>query len=132
MVAVLPAAHTLASRPRLALRHLAAEPFVFFPRTLGEAFYDELLGYCVAAGFTPNVIQEATQWQSVVTFVEAGMGVSIAPACVAKLRRSGVAYRPLPGLTTSVRVCSRGAAKSPASESFLRLVCDMLRGESDQ
>ena len=35
VVAVLPAKHPLASKPRLALRHLALEPFVFFPRRLG-------------------------------------------------------------------------------------------------
>jgi DNA-binding transcriptional LysR family regulator len=121
LVAVLPAQHALASRPRLTLRHLAREPFVFFPRRLGEAFYDQLLFYCVEAGFTPRVVQEATQWQSVVTFVEAGMGVSIAPACVEKFRRNGVVCRPLPGLSTTVTACSQGGNKSPASEAFLRI-----------
>ncbi len=121
IVAVLPAKHALASRRRLELRRLAGQPFVFFPRRLGEAFYDELLAYCVKAGFTPRIVQEATQWQSVVTFVEAGMGVSIAPASVEKFRRTGVVYRVLPGLTTSVSVCSRGAGTSAASDAFLRL-----------
>ncbi len=125
LVAVLPAAHALAARPRLTLRHLAKEPFVLFPRKLGEAFHDQLLSYCVDAGFTPRVVQEATQWQSVVTFVEAGMGVSIAPACVEKFRRSGVVYRTLPGLNTTVRVCSQGASsqggKRSATEAFLKL-----------
>ncbi len=127
LVAVLPAAHPLASQARLTLRHLAGEPFVFFPRRLGETFYDELLGYCAGAGFTPKVVQEATQWQSVVTFVEAGMGVSIAPACVDKFRRAGVVYRALPGLNTTVTVCSQGEKKSPASEAFLRLARAALR-----
>lgn len=121
LVAVLPAAHPLSRKPRLALKHLAREPFVFFPRRLGEAFYDELLAYCVDAGFTPRVVQEATQWQSVVTFVEAGMGVSIAPACVAKLSRSGVVYRPLPGLRTIVSAVCPLHQKSRAAEAFLKL-----------
>jgi DNA-binding transcriptional LysR family regulator len=121
LVAVLPAAHPLAKRSRLALQHLAKEPFILFPRKLGEAFHDQLLSYCVAAGFTPRVVQEATQWQSVVTFVETGMGVSIAPACVEKFRRRGVVYRQLPGLRTTVTVCSQGGTKSPASEAFVHL-----------
>ena len=121
LVAVLPARHALVSRPRLTLRHLAGQPFVFFPRRLGEAFYDQLLRYCVEAGFTPRVVQEATQWQSIVTFVEAGMGVSIAPASVEKFRRSGVVYRRLPGLSTVVTACTQGGKKTPASEAFLRL-----------
>jgi len=121
LVAILPAAHHLLLRPRLSLKHLAGEPFVFFPRGLGESFYDHLLAYCVSAGFTPRIVQEATQWQSVVTFVEAGMGVSIAPASVEKLRRTGVVYRVLPGLTTTISVCSQGAGTSAASDAFLRL-----------
>jgi len=121
LVAVLPAAHPLAARPRLALRHLAAEPFVLFPRRLGEAFYSKLTSLCVAAGFTPRVVQEATQWQSVVTFVETGMGVSIAPACVTRFRWKEVVYRPLPGLSTTVTACCQTGKKSAAADAFLRL-----------
>lgn len=121
VVAVLPASHFLSKRKKIAVQQLAKEPFVFFPRRLGEGFHDQLLSYCQAAGFTPRIVQEATQWQSVIALVEAGMGVSLAPACVEELGRSGVAYRCLTGLTTKVAVCSRGPATSPASEAFLRM-----------
>jgi|HubBroStandDraft_1064217.scaffolds.fasta_scaffold129153_2 DNA-binding transcriptional LysR family regulator len=121
LVAVLPAAHPLAARPRLLLRHLAAEPFVLFPRRLGEAFYNKLTSLCVEAGFTPRVVQEATQWQSVVTFVETGMGVSLAPACVTRFRWNAVVYRPLPGLSTRVTACCQAGKKSAAAEAFLRV-----------
>jgi DNA-binding transcriptional LysR family regulator len=119
LVAVLPASHRLARRPRIHLKHLAAEPFILFPRRVGEAFYDRLTSFCAAAGFSPRVVQEATQWQSVVTFVETGLGVSIAPACVQKFRWSGVVYRPLAGLFTSVYVRSK---HSPAAAAFLKLL----------
>ena len=128
IVAVLPAAHKLAASPRLTLRHLAQEPFVFFPRALGDAFFDKLISVCVEAGFTPRVVQEATQWQSVVTFVETGMGVSIAPAGVANFRRSGVVYRPLPGLSTAVRVCALRGRKKETGEAFVRLAHGVLAG----
>ncbi|HEY1755318.1 MAG TPA: LysR substrate-binding domain-containing protein [Bryobacteraceae bacterium] len=121
LVAVLPVSHALAARPRLRLGHLAAEPFVLFPRRLGEAFYNKLNSLCVEAGFTPRVVQEATQWQSVVTFVETGMGVSLAPACVTKFRWNAVVYRPLPGLSTTVTACCQNGGKSAAAETFLRL-----------
>ncbi len=124
VVAVLPKAHPLARRPRLALKHLAREPFVLFPRRLGSAFYDRLLSFCVTAGFTPNVVQEATQWQSVVACVETGLGVSLAPACVQRFRWPSVVYRPLPGLVTSIFVCAPAARTSHAVAAFL----EMLRG----
>jgi DNA-binding transcriptional LysR family regulator len=122
VVAVIPATHPLAARARLSLRHLASEPFVLFPRRLGAEFYDRLLSFCVDAGFTPRVVQEATQWQSVVTFVETGLGVSVAPACVERFKWSGVVYRRLPGLTTSIAVCAPSAASSPAAAAFVAAV----------
>lgn len=125
IVAVLPAGHALAARAGLKLRQLAEEPFVLFPRRLGEAFYDRLVSFCVDAGFTPRVAQEATQWQSVVTFVETGMGVSLAPACVQRFRWKGVVYRELPGLSTTVSAGHRREGPSAAATAFLKI----LRGE---
>ena len=122
IVAVLPKSHALARRPRLALKHLAKEPFVLFPRRLGEAFYDRLVSFCVDQGFTPDVVQEATQWQSVVSFVETGLGVSLAPACVARFRWAGVVFRPLPSLITTVSVCAPAADSSPLVAAFLNIL----------
>jgi DNA-binding transcriptional LysR family regulator len=122
LIAVLPSSHRLAEKPRLRLRELSSEPFVFFPRRVGEAFHDRLIGHCAEAGFTPGIVQEATQWQSVVTFVETGMGVSIAPACIAKFRWKGVVYRPLPGLTTTVFAAWPTPNTPPAVSAFLKMV----------
>lgn len=121
MVAVLPSAHALIRRKTVRLRELRGEPFVFFPQRLGPAFHRHLVEACVAAGFTPNVVQEATQWQTVVSLVEAGLGVSLAPECVTRFRRRGVAYRPVPGLRTAVYVSWSGEGPSPAGAAFLKL-----------
>ncbi|MEO5923451.1 MAG: LysR substrate-binding domain-containing protein [Bryobacteraceae bacterium] len=105
LVAVLPAAHALAKQKTLRLQALRGEPFVFFPRRIGPAFHDVLLGECGDAGFVPNIVQEATQWQTVISLVEAGMGVTIAPACVEKFGWAGVVYRRLAGKGTRVWAC---------------------------
>jgi DNA-binding transcriptional LysR family regulator len=120
VVAVLPAAHPLAARRELMLHSLRGAPFVFFPRRLGSDFYDKLVSFCAAAGFVPNVVQEATQWQSVISFVEAGMGVSLAPGCVERFRWKGVVYRPLKRLSTEVLACWRAEAP-PTVAAFLNL-----------
>lgn len=122
VVAVLPARHRLASLPRLTLDRLAREPFVLFPRAVGSDFYDRLISFCKDAGFLPQVVQEATQWQSVVTFVETGLGVSLAPVCVQKFRCKGVVFRPLRGLFTRVSMCRPKGDPSPAAVAFLKSV----------
>jgi DNA-binding transcriptional LysR family regulator len=99
---ILPRHHRLAAVRRLKLQQLAHEPFVFFPRRLGTGFYDELLHLCRNAGFEPRVVQEATQWSTVVALVEAGLGVTIAPASVSRLAARGCVARNLPGMSTTV------------------------------
>jgi len=130
VVAVLPAAHALAAVKNLPLASLRGQPFVFFPRRLGAAFYDKLISFCSAAGFVPNVVQEATQWQSVVSLVEAGMGVSVAPACVQRFRWAGVCYRPLKRLTTRVSICWRAENPSSVTAAFVRLAAAVPPGRT--
>jgi DNA-binding transcriptional LysR family regulator len=127
VVAVLPAAHALAKTGELKLAALHDEQFVFFPRRLGEAFYDRMISFCGAAGFTPDVVQEATQWQSIVCLVEAGMGISIAPACVQRFRWAGVVYQPLRGLRTRVSVCWSGEEKAATAAAFLKIARSEFR-----
>jgi DNA-binding transcriptional LysR family regulator len=121
VVAALPASHRLVEAKELKLSALRGEPFVFFPRRLGAAFYDKLISFCSAAGFVPDVVQEATQWQTVICLVEAGMGISVAPGCVQRFRWPGVVYRPLRGLKTRVSVCRRAETPSATADAFLKL-----------
>ncbi|MFC7588473.1 LysR family substrate-binding domain-containing protein [Nonomuraea antimicrobica] len=72
------------------------------PRRLGSALYDQVIGVARAAGFEPRVVQEAVQMQTIVGLVAAGMGVSIVPESVARLRRGDVVFRPLSPATRVV------------------------------
>jgi DNA-binding transcriptional LysR family regulator len=125
VVAVIPRASAFA-RGALALKSLRDEPFVLFPRRLGPALHDRLTSICARAGFSPKILQEATQWQTVVALVEAGMGVSLAPACVRKFRLKGVVYRAVPKATTSIAACWKGQRLSPTAEPFLRMARNRL------
>jgi DNA-binding transcriptional LysR family regulator len=121
MLAALPEGHRLAAKARLALRELADEPFVLFPRPAAPALYDALTAACRAAGFGPRVVQEAAGWHTAAGLVAAGVGVAFAPRSVAELRRPGVAYRPARGLAVEVgmsAVWKRGD-RSPVRERFV-------------
>ncbi len=84
-VAVLPAGHSLAGRKTISAAALREEPFVFFPQVAGQVAYDKTLSLCEEQGFRPRIVQEAPQWLTVLRLVGAGLGVSIAPACVEKI-----------------------------------------------
>lgn len=92
-VAVLPDAHPLSGKRSLRVGDLRNEPFIFFARRMGPLAFDRTIACCERGGFRPNIVQEAPQWPTLVRLVAAGLGVTLAPACVAKIVIPGAAYR---------------------------------------
>lgn len=92
-VAVLPSSHPLATQRAVRVEQLADCPFVLIPRTVGPSLYDQIADLCITAGFTPQVTQHAVEWQTVCALVETGLGVSLAPESIRRIRLKGVAFR---------------------------------------
>ena len=116
MLAALPAGHPLA-RPDgagMALADLADETFVAYPRAEGAGLYDAVIAACHNAGFSPRIGYETPQMIATLSLVAAGLGVSIVPASLTRMRLDGVAYRPAAG-----RAAAEGAAQpgGPARRS---------------
>ncbi|QKZ20726.1 LysR family substrate-binding domain-containing protein [Streptomyces chartreusis] len=88
----------------VALHDLADSPFVLLPREAGPGLHDRITALCATAGFTPRVTQEAVEWQTVCALVEAGLGVSLAPTSIRRIRLRGTAFRPVTPTTEHTRV----------------------------
>ncbi|WP_145910950.1 LysR family transcriptional regulator [Kitasatospora viridis] len=123
-VAVLPAAHPLAAGRSVRLADLAREPFVLLPRPVGPALYDRIVDLCTDAGFTPRIAQHAVEWQTVCALVETGLGVSLAPASIRRIRLKGVAFRRIrpDGARTRVAVAWRADDRNPLVANLLETV----------
>ncbi|GIH74852.1 LysR family transcriptional regulator [Planobispora longispora] len=103
-VAVLPSAHPLAAQRSVRVAQLAGAPFVLPPREAGPRLHDQITALCQAAGFVPLVTQRAVEWQTVCALVEAGLGVSLAPASIRRIRLKGVAFRGIDAGAARTRV----------------------------
>ncbi|MET7861470.1 LysR family transcriptional regulator [Streptomyces sp. NPDC005318] len=123
-VAVLPAAHPLAAQRTVSLGQLADSPFVLLPREVGPQLHDRITGLCAEAGFTPQVTQRAVEWQTVCALVETGLGVSLAPASIRRIRLKGVAFRGIEpsNARTRVAVAWRKNDQNPLVASLLATV----------
>ncbi|XVQ09826.1 LysR family transcriptional regulator [Spirillospora sp. CA-255316] len=121
LVAALPAGHALAGRRRVAISELAAEPFVLFPRPAGPGLHDQITALCRRGGFVPALGQEAVQMQTIVGMVAAGLGVSLVPDSVARLRREDVAFVPVTPrtVTSALSLAWHPDAPSPALANLL-------------
>lgn len=124
LVVVLPATHPLATEPILSVGSLADESFILFPRHLGPGLYDQIVTFCKQANFSPKVMQEAIQMQTIIGLISAEMGVALVPASLQNLQRSGVVYKPLQEATPQVEtaVVWRSDSSSSVLREFLQVV----------
>jgi len=102
-VAVLPRKHPLANKRRIDVKSLKDETFITFSRECGPTIFDNFLALCGKAGFTPAILHQASQLNSVLRWVESGFGVSLLPAYVEKGYNLDLKFIPL----------SKGSEKIP-------------------
>jgi len=127
MLVALPRAHRLARAARgpIPLRALADETFIVYRRGSGPGLYDAIIAACQAAGFSPRIGQEAPRVTSTLNFVAAGLGVSIVPASLARMRMDGIAYRAIRAsgapLAAALNLASRQGDASAAVDRFVAL-----------
>ncbi|MGB3437606.1 MAG: LysR family transcriptional regulator [Actinophytocola sp.] len=95
LMVALPGGHRLARRRRLSLADLADEPFVLYGRESGPTVHDTIIGFCRDAGFSPRIVQEAVDVQTIVALVAADLGVSLLIAPTPHTDETAVVYRPL-------------------------------------
>jgi DNA-binding transcriptional LysR family regulator len=95
LVAVLPAAHRLAAAAVVPLEQLEEEPFVMYPSHFRSVLHDAVEDTCAAHGFRPRVALEVSETATLVSFVAAGLGVSLVPDSVRHMTVEGAVYRPL-------------------------------------
>ena len=135
MLVALPRTHPLAGTglvddTGLPLTALAAETFIVYRRRSGPGLYDAIFAACHAAGFSPQVGQEAPRIVATMNLVTAGLGIAIVPASLARMQMDGVVYRPLKGAPqprAPLLLATRRSDTGAVVRRFLDLVKRMAR-----
>lgn len=114
----------LRGKSAIALKAMADQPLIIFPRRIAPALHDAILGCFRDAGLTPRIGQEAIQMQTIVGLVSAGMGIALVPQSVSNLQRPGVEYRALTDRTAGFEtgLAWRRDNVSPVLRTFLELL----------
>lgn len=117
----LPIAHPLTNQRNITLPDLAQEPFVMWPAIEGRGFHHRVIQLCTAAGFVPEVVQEAYQMHGVLALVAVEIGVSIVPASMSGFRSEEIVYLPLETEDSSFTLflCHRDEPLSATAQNFI-------------
>jgi DNA-binding transcriptional LysR family regulator len=129
-VAALPKRHRLAQRKTISAAELRDEPFVFFSRSASDRAYAKTVSLCEEHGFRPQVVQEGPQWLTILRLVGAGLGVTIAPACIERIAAPDVVCRRIRG--TRTRSDIELAFRSGEDRDIVRTFCSVARAAAER
>ena len=86
--------HPLAKREAIELTDIADEPMLTLALDK-SAFPRYLIQCCVNAGFQPTIFQEASEPQTLLAMVGAGLGVTLMPETTSRIGWPGVVFLPI-------------------------------------
>jgi DNA-binding transcriptional LysR family regulator len=89
---------------------------------MGPLAFDRTSACCEKNGFRPNIVQDAPQWPTLVRLVAAGLGVSLAPACVASVTIPGAVYREIhAACRTTVDLGIKAGSATTLATNFMEI-----------
>lgn len=129
IIVALPRGHRMAVHRSIPVPSLANEPGVFLRRSRAPTLSDIVLGVYRNAGLTPATTHEADHPDGLLSYVAAGLGVSLVPASFRSVPRPGVVYRPLKPAPPKMAMLLawRRNDLSPAGEAFLAIARDTVK-----
>jgi len=139
---MVPADHPLAAHDRVSLDQLVGEPWV--TDQPGSAYRALFTAAFTAAGLTPRIAHEATEWGTAIAVVGAGAGVGLLPRLVSLADVPGVSRVPLAGpgrLSRRIIAAQRtGSAEAQLPRDSIRILREVaqdildnrIAGESDE
>lgn len=109
------------------------KPFILLPRSTSETFHDHTLNLCQRSGFTPKVVQEASEIFTILNLVRAGLGVALVPSSAVRMRVPGVRLHRLrtKEAAWSIGIAwNRNTEKSALVERWVEVIRGVVRGRS--
>lgn len=131
LIAVLPAGHRLVGRwPTLA--QLAAEPLIVYPDKPRPSYADTVLQQFRSRRIEVEVAQQANGLQTAIGLVASGMGFTLVPERVRRMRREGVAFCDLgeDDITSPVLASLRRGPTSAALTELLAILHQLVNAHA--
>ncbi len=115
-VLAVPKNHALADHPTVRLQDLSEEGFILYSAGDAPGLRTAAIHACQLRGFMPHVVQEAIQVQTVLSLVEAELGVALVPSISRRFSSRHVVYKTLSDFPASASI-GISLAWHPSAES---------------
>jgi DNA-binding transcriptional LysR family regulator len=119
--------HPLARRGSIGFADLEGEPLILWPRAMAPETFDDVVQGSRAAGFDPQVVQEATSAYAILGLVAAGVGVSVLASSYAARSGEDVVFVPITDSQTTLYLAWRGDNPSTARDNLIAVAREVAR-----
>ncbi len=134
LVLAVPDGFAAEHKTALSLADMRDETFILYPESPRPSFADLVLSVCDHAGFQPEHPVMVMDYQTAISLVSVGVGVSLVPQSVSSTQKPGVVYRPYDGYNpgTALSFNHRIDNRSPQLWSFVEVARRIARGAKQQ
>lgn len=129
MAVVMAQEHAMARCKSIRLAELAQQRFISFRRGQ-SAFASNLHQTCVDAGFEPQIYQEVVEVQTMLSLIQANLGIGLLPESTREFSPQGVVYCKLsqPAPVSTLYATHGRDQLSPATQLFLQTLREFASG----
>ncbi|NYT36024.1 LysR family transcriptional regulator [Allopusillimonas soli] len=129
-ILAVPSAHPLAKVNPVRLQDLSEEGFILYTQSDAAGLRMASIHACQLRGFTPRLAQEAVQVQTVLSLVEAGLGIALVPSINRRLNSEKITYKALADFPESasigISLTWRPDVETPALRNFLQVASQLF------
>jgi DNA-binding transcriptional LysR family regulator len=125
LVAAIPEGSDLAKKAAIGADEMTGQSIIWFGRLTNPQLYQDFVGRCQQAGFTPNITHEVSTVMEMLDSVAAGMGIAFVKDTVpSRFRPQGIVFREIaaPEFVLEIGVAYRDEGCSESLLAFLQVL----------
>lgn len=121
---VVPKDHPIQEKEFITVNQFRDEPFVLFSSDYSNLYYEQIIGICRDAGFSPRIRHKSVHALTIFKLVENGMGVAIVPTSLKEGYELNVRFMQIPNIPqfTELSAIWKAENRNPALKQVLPLL----------
>lgn len=131
LVLAIPDNSELAGLAEIRFAELKNQTFVLYPRRPRPSYADVVLDICRKENFEPAAMELAQDYQTAISLVSVGVGISVVPESVSRTSRPGVFFRDYTGHNpgTALTIHARRDNQAPQVKNFFDVTRKFVRSK---
>lgn len=116
--------HPILEKDFVSMEQFKEESFILFSSDYSNFYYDQIIGICRDAGFSPKIQHKSVHALTIFRLIESGLGVAIVPTSIQEGYETNVRFMKIPNISrfTELSVIWKTANRNPVLSQVLAMI----------